>query len=313
MDSIDSNVDLELIAALIDGRLAGEDRARAMKLLANSDEALEIFAQAMREQHEVPESKVVPISASRHWRRWKVWVPVAAAAGLTIALVPRMTDRGTKAVLANEYAMELSRDPRFTSGLPEGWEQRGWRVTRGVGSFGEGGAVAQVGSRRDSSIAFRLGVRSVDLQVALSRGDSAVAMQLTDEILDALGAVSYAQPVAEAYANFKSQLGTNRLAQSIVLAADAEREMRKIVPSAPFEFGQWVGAAELAARTHDGSFFESSRGTRFIRSAEPADSVALDETQALQRIDARIQHGLTDRAFDEVDEDLRTIIRHRGG
>ena len=61
MDSIDSSQDLELIAAFIDGRLSAEERARAMKLLADSDEALELFASALRHQADAPDVKVVPI------------------------------------------------------------------------------------------------------------------------------------------------------------------------------------------------------------------------------------------------------------
>ena len=51
MDPIDTNLDLELLAALADGRLSGEERARAVRMLADSDEALELFAKRLREQH----------------------------------------------------------------------------------------------------------------------------------------------------------------------------------------------------------------------------------------------------------------------
>lgn len=313
MDSTDSNVDLELIAALIDGRLAAEDRARAMKLLANQDDALEIFAQATRES-EVSEAKVVPISSARRWRQWKVLVPVAAAAGLAIVVVPRMMNRGAAAASASEYAMELGRDPHFASGLREGWEQRAWSVTRGGDSFRErGGGVAHVASRLDSTIAFRLGARSLDLQVALSRGDTTVASRITAEILDGLKAMSYSEPVVETYTGFQSQLGTSTLAQSIARAADAERAMGRIVPAAPFAFGQWTAAAELAARVHDASFFQSASGRRFTRSASTEGSLSPEEAEALRKIDARIQQGLSDHAFNEIHENLQTIIRHRGG
>src|SRR5512133_1079861 len=91
MDSISTNVDLELLAALIDGRLSGEERARALKLLANSDEALELYAQTLQHSAGV---QVVPITSARRWRQWKVMVPVAAAAALAIVMVPRLIGRG---------------------------------------------------------------------------------------------------------------------------------------------------------------------------------------------------------------------------
>ena len=67
MDSIDASVDLELLAAFIDGRLSGEERARAVKMLADSDEALEVFASALREQRAPSPAvvKVVPITTAR--------------------------------------------------------------------------------------------------------------------------------------------------------------------------------------------------------------------------------------------------------
>ena len=45
-----SSSDLELIAALLDGRLQGQERARAIRLLADSEPALETFANALRSQ-----------------------------------------------------------------------------------------------------------------------------------------------------------------------------------------------------------------------------------------------------------------------
>ena len=93
MDSIDSSQNLELIAAFIDGRLSAEERARAMKLLADSDEALELFASALRHQADTPDVKVIPIATARRWRQWRVIAPVAAAAVLAIVVVPTLVRR----------------------------------------------------------------------------------------------------------------------------------------------------------------------------------------------------------------------------
>lgn len=313
MDSTDSNVDLELIAALIDGRLADEDRARAMKLLADSDEALEIFAQAMRERQDAQEPNVVPIAASRRWRNWKVLVPVVAAAGLAIAIVPRVTSRRAQSVFANEYAAELNRDPRFAQELREGWERHPWSITRGADSFRAAGGERRVGSRLESSLSFRLGVQSLDLQVALSRGDTARAGLLTDDIVEALKAMKYADAVATSYTDFRSQLAAKPLAQSIARAADLERDMRDIVMSTAFAFGEWVGAADLATQTRNASFFASERGTRFIRSARAAGNLAPEDAQTVRSIDSLLQQGPIDRALGGVHELLQTTIRNRGG
>jgi hypothetical protein len=311
MDPTDSNLDLELIAALIDGRLSGEERARAVKLLADSDEALELFASTLRQQQDAADVKVVPIATARRWRQWKVMVPVAAAA--VLAILPTLVGRGAQAVLASEYAMALTQDPHFASGLRAGWDQRRWAVTRGGGPLREVPGARQVGSALESRLSFRLGVRSLDLQVALLRGDTALAGRLTSEVLETLSAVAYTDPVAARYTELKSRLATDAVARSIERASDAERELRKLLDAQSFAFGQWVAAAELAAQTHDAAFFQSKHGTRFVRSTIPGGGLAPEDTEALRSIDGRTTQGLTDQALDEMNKDLQKIIRRRGG
>src|SRR5437764_14030274 len=112
MDSTDSYADLELIAALIDGRLSDADRARAMTLLAESDEALDVWASAQRQtqtQTQVSGATVLPISSSPRWRPWQVVVPIAAAAVLAVVLVPRIGLKGPGNALGDDYAKELVR------------------------------------------------------------------------------------------------------------------------------------------------------------------------------------------------------------
>lgn len=309
MDSANSNVDLELIAALIDGRLAGEDRARAMKLLADSDEALELYAQAWRQREETPDVKVVPLGSRLRWRQWKLVVPIALAAGLAIVVVPKLSNRGAPAASAREYAMALSQDPRFVNGLRDGWDQRGWAVTRGGGSLAGTTGSQQARTAPESGPAFRLGVRSVDLQVALQKGDMALAGRLIGEMLETLDAVALSAPVAEKYAELRSSLATGTRDQAIDRASDAEHALRDHLGSASFEFGQWAGAAELAARMHDPSFFASSQGMRFIQSNASITGV---DSAAIRSIDARMKQGLTDPALDDVREILRGIIQRRG-
>src|SRR5437763_11641834 len=105
MDPINTNLDLELLAALADGRLSGEERARAVRMLADSDEALELFANTVRDLR-VPDVKVVSITSARRWRQWKIALPIAAAAAIAVVMVPRLVGPSKQAGLANEYAME---------------------------------------------------------------------------------------------------------------------------------------------------------------------------------------------------------------
>ena len=92
--------------------------------------------------------------------------------------------------------------------------------------------------------------------------------------------------LAASYTELKSQLAIDPVARSLERASAAERELRDLLGSPSSAFGQWVGAADLAAQMHDASFFESSHGTRFIQSAMPAGSLAAEDVEAL-RLDRR--------------------------
>ncbi|HEY9226389.1 MAG TPA: hypothetical protein VIP11_07085 [Gemmatimonadaceae bacterium] len=307
MDSIDET-DLELLAALIDGRLSGEEKARALKLLKESDEALEVFAETVRYQAE-GEAKVVPISTARRWSRWKLVVPLAAAAVLAVVVVPKVVGVKKQGAIASTYAMALGQNPQFGRALIEGWDQRGWAVTRGSDEAGAG--TVAVGSQ-ESKLAFRLGARTVDIQIAVQRGDTTVALRLIAEIQETLKSVGYAELIAQTYDDLKDHLASDPLARSIERASDAEREVYQHLKGSPsFEFGQWVAAADLAARTHDAAFFDSSRGTAFVRS-RAAGGLTGDDSTALQEIDGRLTKGADERALDDVHTVLEGVIRRRG-
>lgn len=310
MDSVDSNIDLELIAAFVDGRLSGEERARAVKLLAESNDALEVFANTLRVQRDAAKSTVIPITSARRWRRWTVAVPVAAAAVIAVVLVPRLASRPEPSP-ALEYATAIARTAGSGGELSPGWEQRGWSVTRG-GSPSETARGERGRSAAESKSTFRLGVRSVDLQVALGRGDTALASRLTNEMVDDLKTISFSETAVVDYIELRSRLTTSPIARSIDQASSAERRLRSVIDSSTFAFGQWAGAAELAARAHNASFFESSLGANVLRSAIAPGGVAEEDAEALRSIDARLKQRPSDRVLDEVHEALQVIIRRRG-
>src|ERR1051325_9183301 len=84
--------DLELIASFIDGRLAPADRERAIKMLASSEAAFEVFAAAVRAREDATPD-VVPITSARRRgrrRRWWLLLPAAAAAALMVAILPKV-------------------------------------------------------------------------------------------------------------------------------------------------------------------------------------------------------------------------------
>ena len=154
----------------------------------------------------------------------------------------------------NQYAMELTQDPRFAGGLREGWEVPGWSVNRGAARETPG--TSRAGSA--ASLSLRSGLaRGRSISSRASAGDTALAAGLTSEILETLGGVLYSDPVAASYTELKSRLSSDPVARSLERATGAERDLSNLLGSPSFAFGQWVAAADLAAQMRDRTFFES--------------------------------------------------------
>jgi len=308
MHSTDTNADLELLAALMDGRLSGAERARAVRMLAESDEALEVFANAVRDQGDDEDATIVPIHRWSRRRQWRVIVPVAAAAALAIVMVPRLTGRHGNMPSAALYATEITRDLRLADGLGAGWEGHGWPVTRGARE-----TVGTPGPNVESKYAFRLGVRTVDLQVALQRRDTALAGRVANDMVATLGNFPLADELSAGYGELSRRLSTDVIARSIEHASSLENDLRSFLRSQPlFALGQWTNAGALAAHTRNAAFFKSDRGMRYRKSAIPAQLLTDDDARALQSIDSLVKQGLDDRSLGEVESKFRGIILNLG-
>src|SRR4051812_12628012 len=87
--------DPDLVAAFIDGRLSGAERERVVRLLAESEEAFEIYADAVRARDDLRADAIIPLPARpsvpvRRPRWLTAGAPLAAAAALLIAVLPRV-------------------------------------------------------------------------------------------------------------------------------------------------------------------------------------------------------------------------------
>ena len=307
---VDLNIDAELMATLIDHRVSLGERVRAVRLLAQSDEAAELFATALRARRDAARADVVPIVRSSHWRTWTLVVPLAAAVLATV-LLPRLTPHEQRSS-ALQYASALTANAVSTPGSSKDWEPRQGSVTRG-GTAAERSVLLT--SRRNSDLthACWLGVSSVDLQVLLGRGDTLQARRVTIDIIEGLGSVRFSGPVAAQYTWLRSRLATDPLTRSIQQAASAEEHLRVLLDSSSFAFGQWIRAAQLAARSHNASFFSSDLGSRGLRSPITAGSITADEANGLRSIATRLQYGPSDAAFDQMHRELERILQRCGG
>lgn len=300
-------VDFELISAFIDGRLSGTDRERAVRLLADSEEAFEVYSDALRTRADLKADVVVPISERRPWRSavpWRAVGTVAAAAAVLIAVFPAVQARRDRAVMdvtSNELVRPFAGSPGARTLLAS--DARGWSVTRG----GSGPLV-------DSTLAFRLGVRSVDLQVAVAQRDTLRADLILREIVETLDAIDLSEPFRAQYLAIRDSGAVRSSAADLsATVATAERGLDGFLQSSWFDFGRWIGAAELAARARSQEFFADARTERFLRVAAANDGLSAGDAELIRRIGVLGGQAVTDAEFETLREHFSTLIRRYGG
>lgn len=305
----DGDFDLEELAAFIDGKLTGEARARMVKLLAESEAAHEVFVETVRFQGELllegPE--VIPLRGRRpaFVGTWKVWVPVAAAASLLLFLGRPLIDSliGPSALdfSTAQIVAELTAREDLASSLGEGWDQPGWSVTRGA-------AARLVESER----AFRLGVRNVDLQVALRLQDAPLADGFLSDIQEWLGEIDLSQAVRAQYATVQTLLSESGASGALAQLGAAEVALDEFLSSPSLPMGMWSEAARLAAVVREPAFFESAETSHLF---DTMDEQQLPEpdVDTLRQIRALIADGIAEPDYPELNRLVREMIRRNGG
>jgi hypothetical protein len=305
MSTPEPAIDLDLIAAFIDGRLGPADRERAMALLATSDAAFDVFVDAIHARAEIGDS-VIPIERARRWngRRaaWWVLAPAAAAAVVLFAVLPRTRLRSERnAVSATELVGALGGAGRVASSA--GSQERGWSVTRGATS-----------SLADSTTAFRLGVRAFDLRVAVMADDRQSADRLASEMLDRISAAEFSQLVAARYTNLRREIAGTPRDQLLADASQAEAALSRLLAGRPddafwFNFGKWSAAAELAAGARSHAFFQSDLSTRIVSDALARAGGTRGDTTDLRRASDLARANPTDHDFELARDGLRSLIK----
>jgi hypothetical protein len=301
--------DADLIAAFIDGKLFGAERERAVKLLAESEAAFEVYADALRAGADLDADAVLPFPAPRPKPRprprwWTAGVPLAAAAALLIAVIPAVQSRranATFAMRAESIAQPITVQPQLAMALRSELDGPRWSVTRGGGS-----------TLVDSTAALRLGVRATDLQVALAVEDREQAGRAAAEMVALLGSVNLSDAVSAEYGDIRKRITNGDSIGSIIGAAStADDRLRDLLDSRWYGVGKWLAAGELAARTHSADFFKASETTRFLDAAIRGGGFAPDEVEALRRVGDIAKRGVAENDFETIRETFaRLIQRH---
>jgi len=298
--------DPDLVAAFIDGRLSGADRERVVMLLAQSEAAFEIYADAVRARDDLGADAIIPLPARRsvpvRRPRWlTAGAPLAAAAALLIAVLPRVlsSPAATLAMPAESITQPLTDRPQLAVALRSGLDEPRWSATRGgVSTF------------VDSTAALRLGARATDLQVALAVGDRERAGRVAAEMVELLDSVDLSDAARDEYGSLRQRITTGDSIGSIEAAAvTADERLHDFLNSRWYGMGKWFAAGELAARAHSADFFKSSKTVRFIEAAIRSGGFAPDEVEALRQVEGAAKRGIAESEFDTVRETFAKLIQ----
>lgn len=210
--------------------------------------------------------KVVPLrppSTRRTWRRAPArWLALAAVlAG--VLLVPLALSRSGSRDPGDFADLLANRG----AGLPAGWDQRGWSVTRG-----EGNVVA------DTTLSAQLGALQVSLEVAAAASQADATTRLAGAIAGRLGDVQGSGPVAAAYRDIESR--AQEPAETLVPSVtDARESLAAFVEEDYFNLGAWAQAATIAAKRRDAAFFHARASRKLLDRAASLPSLD-DNTRA---------------------------------
>lgn len=230
------DLDMELLAGFVDGTLSDEERRKVEHLLATSEEAREVVAEAIRLKEEAEEALeplpggvlAFPPTPSRP-RRWMSWgLPLLAAAALaTVVLVPSLRRSGPG---AGPYL-----PPGVLAQLPAHWQLRPWGVTRSFRA-----------SLSPEVTAFRLGTLWTDVALSWEAGDTAGARTLLASMTGLLAPfpqASRARTRVEEAERMAAEGAPAEAGHSLLESAGLE----EVLPPPYVAVGRWVEGVKLAA------------------------------------------------------------------
>jgi hypothetical protein len=158
------------------------------------------------------------------------------------------------------------------SALPADWNYYPWTLRRG----------GSMPSEREAHV--RIGVRAVELDLAMRAGDTTVA-GLASELAGMLDGVSGGGPAATYFRRIATGEPDDRLAAQGAAAFRATAAPRVIA------LGAWLGAARIAALRKDVRWFESRASRATLSGLETNETLSPAARAAAGRIEREISAG----------------------
>jgi hypothetical protein len=279
-------VDPETLAALLDGKLSSEERARVLARLAKSEREYEDLletAALVGEMNANPsigtapsappvalvrDTSVPPSARKRSWLRPTLVGPIIVAASLVVVAVLRAkTHRNPDAAL-----FAVIESAAGTERLPADWPRT--RGTRDV--------IAP------EALSFRLGATFTDLDLAIAATDSVSMRAISSNLADLAATIpSAASTVVRIRAMADRGLSDASPDDRLELADN----LRTLNPNAAwFDLGAWAQAARHAAHAGRAEFFlpdgpaiaELNRMLAAVEKSPPTDATVRAAVQRLR-------------------------------
>lgn len=298
-------MDLETIAAYIEGRLPPERMAEVAAHLARSPDDYQVYSDAVALRAELlqnPEGAGVPSPKAGFGRwphRWLYLGAASAAAVAALLLVSRAIQPGaSQPLFLSAEELSVSGGPgSLDTRLGEGWASPPWSRMRGTGDG------AMVGPS-----AFRAGAISAHLLLAADANDG-TAIRDAARDLDASPSIAAADPIVARIVEIATSTDNDGVDESLKSAVTS---LRDVYQHDWFDLGVWTEQARLSALAGETAFFRNRGKQDELRSLhrrlseEPAaatvvthiDSILTALGDSAGALDLEAIRSLLDRVFE---------------
>ncbi|MEZ5331863.1 MAG: hypothetical protein R2991_07370 [Thermoanaerobaculia bacterium] len=280
--------DLELVAALAEGRLEGRERAEAVARIERDPVLRELYAETLACLEEEIGAEALPPAAQER-RPWLL--PLAAVLALAVVGLPLWrTHLAPLDLDASSLAAQAAVEPER---LAEGWYEPGWAVTRGPEAEVPG-----------ADLAFRLGVRSIDLETALDAGAVQDAIVLTHRLEGLLETVDFSEPQRQAYRQVRAIVAREGVVPEVheyTAVADELNGENDGISADSYRLGKWAEAGRLALAAGDAAAVRGAGYRRGGRELEASDDERAQRLAAVRAaLDGDVSPERLAEAFDAL-------------
>lgn len=234
------DISRETLAALLDGTLSSDERARVLATLARSDDAYDDFIEAIAITREIDAAGLSVVRPAPRRLRWRRALIVAVPALIAASVLVIVRDRQATVAVANADGITtVVRSPLAAAGAS----------VAGTTPLSDiRGAASDL---RPSSRLFRMGVRYAELEAAYSSGDTAAVAAAFGALRDAASGTTDGRLEVLA---LQTRASTVPPADRDALATRLRGAEGDTWPGW-FDLGAWTASARLAAAARQVGFF----------------------------------------------------------